>query len=190
MVPAGVCGSAANGTYSWDAPPTTGLCSIGTKSTPTSNSSNTQWSWTCTGPSGGSSASCTANETYLSLTGSTITPTCAVGGTAQTFTGSIINSGNASTNTAFNNYFETNTASQGSGMTLFPAQLLFHHRCRVSPQQELQDYGREDLHSRWYQRQHDRHPIHPCLCQHERYRQQRTSWTLSTQATLVAPGPM
>ena len=117
---AGVCGTATGGTYSWDAPPTTGLCSAGTKTSPTSNAAHTQWSWGCTGLNGGATASCTASETYLSLTGSSITPTCAVGGTVQTFTGYIINAGNASTNTAFNNYFETNNASQGSGVSGVP----------------------------------------------------------------------
>lgn len=52
----GVCGPANGGSY--ESAPTTGLCSVGTASSVTDSGFN--WTWTCAGINGGSSAECSA----------------------------------------------------------------------------------------------------------------------------------
>lgn len=60
----GVCGPAANGTYT--SPPTTGLCSAGTP--PASISGTGPWTWVCSGESGGKdSPPCSAAITTYSV---------------------------------------------------------------------------------------------------------------------------
>ena len=66
----GVCGS-ANGT-AYVSAPSSNLCSVGTAS---AVSGSGPWTWTCSGLSGGTNASCNAplSSSYIAATGGTIT---------------------------------------------------------------------------------------------------------------------
>lgn len=100
----GTCGSAHGGTYS--SAPTTGLCGAGTSSSVTTGTNN--YTWSCSGSNGGSTASCSATR-QTGGGGTAVNGTC--GGAAKSY---------ASTDTSFSG----SMCGAGSGVTS-PSSVAF-----------------------------------------------------------------
>ncbi|HPC30640.1 MAG TPA: hypothetical protein PK862_01695, partial [Candidatus Pacearchaeota archaeon] len=105
----GSCGTANGSTFS--SVPTTNLCSVGTASGVTTNS--TTYTWTCAGSSGGTNANCSANRTVNGSCGSS---------NGQSFyippTTNLCNAGNASSVTTNSTQFTWTCSGINGGSTV------------------------------------------------------------------------
>lgn len=87
-------------------------CSSGTSASNSSNTAN--WTWSCTGANGGTSASCSEPK-YVDLTAGAVTPTTAVDEVGVTLSATVTNNGTDSTSSSFSNFFQVATAENGGG---------------------------------------------------------------------------